>query len=124
MRPHTAAPMRGNPNMNAAPVDKFRTQSVGEWLTELLTDADLRATEEPPKRWLNWWRSRIDDFEICSICGRSVSAPTGKVYGSHCRRYPSKDVAETHAVELDFYYSPHGNFSRTYLGAFPEGEAP
>lgn len=73
---------------------------------------------KPPTRWRNRWKSIAVRITRCTVCGeRTVIAP-GQYYESHCRTYPSRDVAETHATEL---FAPPN--STQYLGAFPVEES-
>jgi hypothetical protein len=41
----------------------------------------------------------------------------GEVFDNHCREYPSKDVAESSAAEMD--EGMRWTHLRLYLGAFP-----
>lgn len=74
--------------------------------------------EPPPKRWLNWWVSSVEATVWCGLCGAAQAFAADEPHPTHCRVYPSRDVAETFAARAtccdDF----------KYIGAFPEGERP
>lgn len=53
---------------------------------------------KPPSRWRNWWVAKRAGIMVCSVCGARTPVGPGDVYGTHCRRYPSRDVAETRAM--------------------------
>jgi hypothetical protein len=49
------------------------------------------------------------------VCSAPRTVEKGDTYQSHCRTYPSRDLAETHAAALG------GSDNRVYLGAQPVG---
>jgi hypothetical protein len=90
----------------------------------LLSRDDLLPKEkkatEPAKGWVNRWRAVNPWMAVCVVCDHRRLVRRGETATTHCRRYPSKDVAESHANELD---AAQNNGDREYLGAFPiEGE--
>lgn len=98
-----------------------------------MTDLDTKPKSEtrtaPAKRWINRWvvvNAETSHIFQCHICGRRWVHRYGDILQSHCRRYPSKDVAESHASKLSAsdIPTPDGKCGTEYLGAFPveEGE--
>src|SRR5262249_35670204 len=86
------------------------------WMSELLTDAEIKAAAPPAKRWRNWYAGTpgLTCEMCCTVCGAITYLRPKDRQGSCCRRFPSKDVAETFALKH------RGN--ATYLGAFPAEE--
>jgi hypothetical protein len=83
-----------------------------------LAVADVRRTAvEPPRRWRNRWRAVADHESFCITCKTNVPHVAGEVFDNHCREYPSKDVAESSAAEMD--EGMRWTHLRLYLGAFP-----
>ena len=79
--------------------------------TEVVCDPEK--AEEPPKMWRNLWRARYRWKPICRFCGGETHyASEDKRDAWGCRIWPSKEVAETAALEEDNHFD-------TYLGAFP-----
>lgn len=78
------------------------------------------AANAPPTRWMNWWRI----VETCKF-GGEITAP-GVHPGN--RIWPSKDAAESAALELIQVHAEIAAASSTlppiWLGAYPEGERP
>lgn len=72
--------------------------------------------QEPAKRWVNRWLVRQVSQWGCSQCERVEERDAGDIVETCCRYYPSRDLAETHAEELNAGQNP--NLAR-YLGAFP-----
>lgn len=75
-------------------------------LSELFHDFETRPVEkkEPAKRWVNMWRIREYDtaeFEPprCGHCHTQIDAKAGDIVLDHCTDHPSKDVAESRALE-------------------------
>lgn len=95
---------------------------------DLIPDAELASepVKEPPKRWRNWWREATGcESTPCEGCG-SVVAPYEVYPDCPCGgTYPSKDTAETTALEqIAQDVLLRGEILDEYLGAFPEGERP
>ena len=90
---------------------------------DLLTDDDLRTKreplKEPAKTWLNWWRSPNTHCGHCVVCGQGQAYTKGEVFASHCGVHPSKDAAETRAMELLALQAKLGFEQDEYLGAYP-----
>lgn len=76
---------------------------------------------EPPKRWFNWWRSRVTILGECVKCACEDWRFEGQEYRDcECDGgYPSLDIAETEATKTLAEY----NFLE-WLGPYPEGEKP
>lgn len=93
----------------------------------LLNDADfapqvtLERAVKPPAKWKNRWRAPPYAVSLqCSKCGFVIEVGPREEYGSHCKLYPSRDMAETDAEELA---RETPAFAAQYLGAFPvEGD--
>lgn len=96
--------------------------------SDLLEEKDL-ATEkvseplkEPSRKWRNWWRSLALHEDECVHCGAVLLVERGQTYGSHCKTWPSRDIAESFVREL--CSPPDEADVREYLGAFEDGEVP
>lgn len=74
---------------------------------------------EPPKRWKNWWMATNNGMVECGVCGATWGMFQGESVADHCWTHPSRDVAETEALEHQA--NPH---ALGYIGAYPEGECP
>jgi len=72
--------------------------------------------EKPASRWVNRWIVMRAHATGCTVCGAVASFAAGEIVQTHCRTYPSRDVAETMAREVldDATRSGVG-----WLGAFP-----
>lgn len=68
-----------------------------------MSDLDLKPANKtkkaPAKRWRNRWTRVVGGTYSCNGCGQTLTRKRGEQYWSHCRTYPSKDVAETKAME-------------------------
>ena len=71
--------------------------------------------KQPARRWKNAWRALEAHITVCMVCSAPRTVEKGDTYQSHCRTYPSRDLAETHAAALG------GSDNRVYLGAQPVG---
>lgn len=52
---------------------------------------------QPPARWRNWWRARLDHRIYCSECGAHAVVRAAQIIEPPCphfNTYPSKEVAE------------------------------
>lgn len=79
---------------------------------DLKPRADVEPTKEPAKRWWNWWEMPCDCVFNGADAAKGDICPGSGVY-------PSKDLAETAALE-----GMREASAPVYLGAFPEGERP
>lgn len=81
-------------------------------MTDLLTDTDFKPTTatRPPSKWRNRWQANCIIILHCRICNTVKTLRYGEIFETHCRIYPSRDVAETHAR---LAVGAH------YLGPFP-----
>jgi hypothetical protein len=89
--------------------------SRGDCSGDLLSDEDLqtqRATA-PPKRWRNWALVVAPFKSKCLVCGAVREPEVGSIYRGCCRTFPSKDIAESFAVN-------HPTSTSFYLGAFEQ----
>jgi len=72
----------------------------------------------PAKQWRNWYRvhRRMQALERVPICDPGVH-PGPDIF-------PSKDIAEQHALDFIAKCRPEARSWFDHLGAYPEGEAP
>ncbi|MEQ1811791.1 MAG: hypothetical protein ABL889_17820 [Terricaulis sp.] len=73
---------------------------------------------EPPKQWRNWYRVH----QRMGVTRRVGVWYPGVTRGPDI--FPSKDIAEQHALDFIAICKPHARSWFDYLGAFPEGETP
>lgn len=70
----------------------------------------------PAKRWRNYYRVYrvLDLYRLGTIFPGIHAGPDA---------FPSKEIAEEHALTLLRALNPPGRFFMDYAGAFPEGDA-
>lgn len=91
-------------------------------MSDLLTTPELKRATEPAKRWRNWWRAH-PFAEFVDIHGRTARADAQGIV-AHPAIWPTKEVAEAHALEAFDKLRAKGIEPGEYLGAFPIEERP
>lgn len=75
-----------------------------------------RTATPPAKRWRNYYRI----YHVMNLRGLGTVFP-GIHPGPDC--FPSKEIAEQHALTFLAAINPPGRYYMEHAGAFPEGDA-
>jgi len=91
-------------------------------MSDLLTDEDLFTETKPPTRWKNAYRADRIVTYMCERCRAEISYAAREVALTHCRTFPSEDVARTHHEEMEARNRREGRYEAEYLGPVPVEE--
>lgn len=88
------------------------------WDLDVAPRQAVEPRKAPAKRWRNWWEADVDGhFED------GTAVPKGTLLESP-QVYPSKEIAQQKARDVDALDRAKGFAVGIYLGALPEGETP